>query len=71
AGGHGVGTLVNALVKAHPALRVRIAALPSELRALEQVLDSDVAPRVEPVAQTGPVPHGGSTVLVSRLLERL
>ncbi|MFD7380180.1 SIP domain-containing protein [Streptomyces anulatus] len=71
AGGHGVGTLVNALVKAHPALRVRIAALPSELGALEQVLDSDVAPRVEPVAQTGPVPHGGSTVLVSRLLERL
>ncbi|MFE3677337.1 SIP domain-containing protein [Streptomyces sp. NBUL23] len=71
AGGHGVGTLVNALVKAHPALRVRIAALPSELRVLEQVLDSDVAPRVEPIPQTGPVPHGGSTVLVSRLLERL
>ncbi|MEW1612875.1 MULTISPECIES: methyltransferase [unclassified Streptomyces] len=72
AGGHGVGTLVNALVKAHPALRVRIAALPSELRVLdEQILDTDVCPNVELIPQTGPVPHGGSTVLVSRLLERL
>ncbi|SCF93335.1 SIP domain-containing protein [Streptomyces sp. Cmuel-A718b] len=72
AGGHGVGTLVNALVKAHPALRVRITALPSELRVLrEEILDTDVAPRVELSPRTGPVPHGGSTVLVSRLLERL
>ncbi|MFJ9572930.1 SIP domain-containing protein [Streptomyces bacillaris] len=72
AGGHGVGTLVNALVKAHPALRVRIAALPSELRVLdERILDTDVSPSVELIPQTGPVPHGGSTVLVSRLLERL
>ncbi|MCD9901144.1 hypothetical protein LUR56_16495 [Streptomyces sp. MT29] len=47
AGGHGVDTLVNALVKAHPALRVRIAALPSELRVLdEQILDTDVSPNV-------------------------
>ncbi|MFC8724643.1 SIP domain-containing protein [Streptomyces bacillaris] len=72
AGGHGVGTLVNALVKAHPALRVRVAALPSELRVLdERILDTDVSPSVELIPQTGPVPHGGSTVLVSRLLERL
>ncbi|MFD0422321.1 SIP domain-containing protein [Streptomyces parvus] len=72
AGGHGVGTLVNALVKAYPALRVRITALPSELRVLrEEILDTDVAPRVELSPRTGPVPHGGSTVLVSRLLERL
>ncbi|MET8843558.1 SIP domain-containing protein [Streptomyces rubiginosohelvolus] len=72
AGGHGVGTLVNALVKAHPALRVGITALPSELRVLrEEILDTDVAPRVELSPRTGPVPHGGSTVLVSRLLERL
>ncbi|MFD4750998.1 SIP domain-containing protein [Streptomyces rubiginosohelvolus] len=72
AGGHGVGTLVNALVKAHPALRVGITALPSELRVLrEEILDTDVAPRVELIPRTGPVPHGGSTVLVSRLLERL
>ncbi|MFD9847872.1 SIP domain-containing protein [Streptomyces parvus] len=72
AGGHGVGTLVNALVKAHPALRVRITTLPSELRVLrEEILDTDVAPRVELSPRTGPVPHGGSTVLVSRLLERL
>ncbi|SCF64880.1 O-methyltransferase, partial [Streptomyces sp. Ncost-T6T-2b] len=72
AGGHGVGTLVNALVKEYPALRVRITALPSELRVLrEEILDTDVAPRVELIPRTGPVPHGGSTVLVSRLLERL
>ncbi|NUV99208.1 SIP domain-containing protein [Streptomyces sp. CAI 127] len=72
AGGHGVGTLVNALVKEYPALRVRITALPSELRVLrEEILDTDVAPRVELSPRTGPVPHGGSTVLVSRLLERL
>ncbi|ESU46916.1 Siderophore-interacting protein [Streptomyces sp. HCCB10043] len=72
AGGHGVGTLVNALVKAYPAPRVRITALPSELRVLrEEILDTDVAPRVELSPRTGPVPHGGSTVLVSRLLERL
>ncbi|MFG2768294.1 SIP domain-containing protein [Streptomyces rubiginosohelvolus] len=72
AGGHGVGTLVNALVKAHPALRVGITALPSELRVLrKEILDTDVAPRVELIPRTGPVPHGGSTVLVSRLLERL
>lgn len=72
AGGHGVGTLVNALVKAHPTLAVRITALPSELRVLrEEILDTDVAPRVELSPRTGPVPHGGSTVLVSRLLERL
>ncbi|ALU92267.1 hypothetical protein WQO_02170 [Streptomyces globisporus C-1027] len=35
------------------------------------LLDTDVAPRVERSPRTGPVPHGGSTVLVSRLLERL
>ncbi|MFB8074367.1 SIP domain-containing protein [Streptomyces californicus] len=72
AGGHGVGTLVNALVKAHPSLRVRITALPSELRVLgEEILDTDVVGRVELSPRTGPVPHGGSTVLVSRLLERM
>ncbi|WP_318294832.1 class I SAM-dependent methyltransferase [Streptomyces bacillaris] len=50
----------------------QVAALPSELRVLdERILDTDVSPSVELIPQTGPVPHGGSTVLVSRLLERL
>ncbi|MFJ7420531.1 SIP domain-containing protein [Streptomyces uncialis] len=72
AAGHGVGALVNALVKAVPELRVRIAALPSALRVLrERILDTDALPRVELVAQSGPVPTGGDAVLVSRLLDWL
>ncbi|MEU6709488.1 siderophore-interacting protein [Streptomyces wuyuanensis] len=71
--GHGSATVVNALVKAHPGLRARIAAMPSVLRALEeQILDTDVVAAVELVPQSGPVPPaGGDTVLMSRLLEWL
>ncbi|MFJ6632550.1 SIP domain-containing protein [Streptomyces sp. NPDC091376] len=71
--GHGSATVVNALVKAHPRLRARIAAMPSVLRVLEEeILDTDVLPRVELVPQSGPVPPPGSdTVLMSRLLEWL
>ncbi|MEV6396661.1 SIP domain-containing protein [Streptomyces sp. NPDC051907] len=71
--GHGSATVVNALVKAHPGLSARIAAMPSVLRTLkEQVVDTDVLPHVELVPQSGPVPPGGAdTVLMSRLLEWL
>lgn len=72
AAGHGVGALANALVKAVPELRIRIAALPSALRVLrERILDTDALPRVELIAQSGPVPTGGDAVLVSRLLDWL
>ncbi|MEO3976452.1 siderophore-interacting protein [Streptomyces sp. CAU 1734] len=72
AAGHGVGTVVNALVKEFPELRVRIGAMPSALRALEEgILDTDVLPRVELVPQSGPVPRGGARVLVSHLLDWL
>ncbi|MGX2993783.1 SIP domain-containing protein [Streptomyces sp. JNUCC 64] len=70
AAGHGVGALANALVKAVPGLRMRIAALPSALRVLrERVLDTDTLDRVDLVPGTGPVPGGGDTVLLSRLLD--
>ncbi|MFF2021657.1 SIP domain-containing protein [Streptomyces sp. NPDC058171] len=72
AAGHGVGSLANALLKAVPGLRMRIAALPSALRVLrEQVLDTDALPRIDLVPQTGPVPGGSDTVLLSRLLDWL
>ncbi|MFI6638563.1 SIP domain-containing protein [Streptomyces sp. NPDC050504] len=72
AAGQGAGTVVNALVKAFPALRVRIGALPSELDVLGgQVLDADVLPRVELVPHTEPVPPGAETLLLCRFLERL
>ncbi|MFI6499552.1 SIP domain-containing protein [Nonomuraea typhae] len=66
AGGNGAGSVVNALVKAYPSLRVRIAAPPSALGALrERVLDPGVLPRVELVPSTRPV--GGETVLLSHV----
>ncbi|MCM2387955.1 SIP domain-containing protein [Streptomyces albipurpureus] len=72
AAGHGVGSVVNALLKAFPELTVRIADVPSQLRLLkEQILDTDVLPRVDLVPQSGQVPRGGDTVLVSHLLDRL
>ncbi|WP_327260496.1 SIP domain-containing protein [Streptomyces sp. NBC_01232] len=72
ASGNGAGTVVNALVKEFPGLRVRIAALPSVLDVLgEQILDPEVLPRVELVAQTRPVPSGARTLLLCRLLEWL
>ncbi|MER5490264.1 methyltransferase [Streptomyces sp. NPDC002490] len=72
AAGHGVGALVNALVKAVPEVSVRIAALPSAVRVLrERVLDADALARVELVVQSGPVPTGGDTALLSRLLDWL
>ncbi|MEY2230315.1 MULTISPECIES: siderophore-interacting protein [Streptomyces] len=72
ASGNGAGTVVNALVKEFPGLRVRIAALPSVLGVLGgQILDPEVLPRVELVAQTHPVPSGAGTLLLCRLLEWL
>ncbi|MEV7562503.1 siderophore-interacting protein [Streptomyces sp. NPDC089795] len=72
ASGNGAGTVVNALVKEFPELRVRIAALPSVLGVLGgQIIDPEVLPRVELVAQTHPVPSGAGTLLLCRLLEWL
>ncbi|MER6444382.1 siderophore-interacting protein [Streptomyces venezuelae] len=72
ASGNGAGTVVNALVKEFPGLRVRLAALPSVLGVLGgQILDPEVLPRVELVPQTHPVPSGAGTLLLCRLLEWL
>ncbi|MFJ7591204.1 methyltransferase [Streptomyces sp. NPDC097617] len=72
AAGTGAGTVVNALVKGFPGLRVKIAALQSVLDVLgEQILDPEVLPRVELVAQTRPVPSDAGTLLLCRLLEWL
>uniref|UniRef100_A0AAU2JK92 SIP domain-containing protein n=1 Tax=Streptomyces sp. NBC_00049 TaxID=2903617 RepID=A0AAU2JK92_9ACTN len=72
ASGSGAGTVVNALVKEFPGLRVRLAALPSVLGVLGgQILDPDVLPRVELVPQSHPVPSGARTLLLCRLLEWL
>ncbi|MFF8831206.1 SIP domain-containing protein [Streptomyces sp. NPDC015131] len=70
--GQGAATVVNALVKEFPALRARIAALPSVLRVLrEEILDTDTVPLVELVPHTGAVPPGGGPRLMSRQLEWL
>ncbi|MGW6732419.1 SIP domain-containing protein [Streptomyces sp. NPDC055013] len=70
--GHGSATVVNALVKSFPGLRARIAALPSALRVLrEELLDTDVLPRVELVPRASGVPGGADTLLMSRQLEWL
>ncbi|MFF0596383.1 SIP domain-containing protein [Streptomyces antibioticus] len=70
--GHGSATVVNALVKAFPGLRARIAAMPSALRVLrEELLDTDVLPRVELVPRASGVPDGSEYVLISRQLEWL
>ncbi|MER7763757.1 siderophore-interacting protein [Streptomyces sp. NPDC097619] len=70
--GNGSGAVANTLVKAHPELRVRIAALPSVLRTVaDRVLESDVRPRVELVPASGPVPAGDGTVLLVKLLDQL
>ncbi|MFF8507192.1 SIP domain-containing protein [Streptomyces sp. NPDC015492] len=70
--GHGSASVVNALLKEFPALRARIAAMPSVLRVLsDQVLDTDVLPRVELVARSAGVPDGSGTLLISRQLEWL
>ncbi|MGW6985375.1 SIP domain-containing protein [Streptomyces sp. NPDC054932] len=72
ASGNGAGTVVNALVKEFPGLRVRLAALPSVLGVVGgQILDPEVLPRVELVAQSHPVPSGAGTLLLCRLLEWL
>ncbi|GAA0940110.1 siderophore-interacting protein [Nonomuraea longicatena] len=70
AAGNGAATIVNALVKAEPGLRVRIAAMPSALGVLrERILDADVLPRVELLATTGQAPPGGDdTVLLAHAL---
>ncbi|MER6914503.1 siderophore-interacting protein [Streptomyces sp. NPDC000594] len=69
--GPGSGTVVNALVKAFPGLRARIAALPSVLRVLEEILDTDVLPAIELLPTTAGVPTGSDSVLLSRQLEWL
>ncbi|MFH0518619.1 SIP domain-containing protein [Streptomyces sp. M41] len=70
--GHGSATVVNALVKAFPGLRARIAAMPTALRVLrEELLDTDVLPRVELVPRASGVPDGAETVLMCRQLEWL
>ncbi|MEV4891943.1 siderophore-interacting protein [Nonomuraea sp. NPDC055795] len=70
AGGNGAATIVNALLKADPGLRVRIAAMPSALGVLrERILDADVLERVELVPALEPVPPGGDdTVLLAHAL---
>ncbi|MFD0888902.1 SIP domain-containing protein, partial [Streptosporangium algeriense] len=70
AAGSGTGSVVNALVKAFPTLKVRIAAMPSALGVLrESVLDTDVLPKVELVASASAVPPGGDgTYLLAYLL---
>ncbi|MEU1883298.1 siderophore-interacting protein [Streptosporangium sp. NPDC020072] len=70
AAGSGTGSVVNALVKAFPTLKVRIAAMPSALGVLrESVLDTDVLPKVELVASASAVPPGGDgTYLLAHLL---
>ncbi|MFG2989443.1 hypothetical protein ACGFZK_09180 [Streptomyces sp. NPDC048257] len=53
-------------------LAARLAALPSVLGVLGgRIGDPEVLPRVEPVAQTHPVPSGAQTLLPCRLLEWL
>lgn len=70
--GSGAGTVVNTFVKEFPALRVRIAALPSVLGVLGgEVRDPEVLPRVELVPQSHPLPSGAGTLLLCRLLEWL
>ncbi|MEW2582463.1 hypothetical protein [Streptomyces virginiae] len=50
----------------------RVAARPSAVRTVaDRVLDSAVRDRVELVPGGGPVPAGGRTVLLCRLLERV
>ncbi|MFF9983365.1 SIP domain-containing protein [Streptomyces erythrochromogenes] len=70
--GGGAGAVAGSLAAAFPALRVRVAALPSALRTVaDRVLDSAVLDRVELVPTSGPVPAGDRTVLLVRLLEQL
>ncbi|MET9148260.1 SIP domain-containing protein [Streptomyces sp. NPDC004042] len=70
--GHGSATVVNALAKAFPRLRARIVAMPSALRVLrEELLDTDVLPRVELVPRASGAPEGAETLLMCRQLEWL
>ncbi|MFJ3876973.1 SIP domain-containing protein [Streptomyces sp. NPDC090077] len=70
--GPGAGAVAGSLAAAFPALRVRVAALPSALRTVaDRVLDSAVRDLVELVPTSGPVPAGAGTVLLCRLLEQL
>ncbi|MFD5624192.1 methyltransferase, partial [Streptomyces yangpuensis] len=70
--GGGAGAVAGTLAAAFPALRVRVAALPSALRTVaERVLESAVRDRVELVPTGGPVPSGDRIVLLCRLLEQL
>ncbi|MEU3601445.1 SIP domain-containing protein [Streptomyces sp. NPDC006798] len=72
AAGPGSATVVNALVKAFPGLRARIAAPPSELRVLqERILDTDVLPAVELIPTTQGPPAASGPLLLSRRLEQL
>lgn len=73
AAGHGTGSFANALLKAFPGLRVRIAAMPSALRLLrEGILDTDVLPRVELLPDSTLLPPAGDrTLLLTHQLEQL
>lgn len=74
AGGDGAGAVANALLKEFPALRVRIAGLPSALRVVrEQILAPEVLDRAELLPRSCPLPPAGGahTALLVRLLERL
>ncbi|WP_433829937.1 SIP domain-containing protein [Actinoplanes sp. CA-015351] len=73
AAGHAAGAALNAIGREHPHLALTVAALPSALAVLrEQVLDAEVAERVELVATSGALPvRTGATHLLVRLLDWL
>lgn len=73
AAGNGAGTIVNALVKAYPSVRFRIAAPPSALAVLRgSVLDPDALATVRLVPRSGPAPSAAEgTLLLAHALHWL
>lgn len=73
AAGNGAGTIVNALVRAFPGLKLRVAAPPSALAVLrERILDPEALATVDLLPQAGPVPPAdGGTLLLAHALHWL